>query len=827
MTDGSTKKGRSVQMISGPDDPEGIVPLIREDRERRGAPSVVSTTSTPFAFTSLEPVFVRETPTSLAPRASPETQKNLFHKNAGRIRDDPIEFAKFITNYTRGAPRSGWRAYTDYIGPRVFYEGYSARCIKDLLQSGPVTAKIRELSETRLATLNLPPGVDHERKLADLESQLNDVTYDMALNLCAKMDSVPFLRFFGAIVNNVLVRMYDQGIHLSLPEYAVFRDVAVKAAKNKQSLLILPCHKSHIDYLTVSWLFYRLGISLPHIVAGDNLNMPVVGTWLQKCGAFYIRRSFGDDALYPVVVKEYIEQLIENGKNIECFIEGSRSRTGKLLPPKLGILKYVLEAYQSGRTSDVIICPISIQYDKVLETESYLNELLGNPKEKESLTGLLLNTRVIQLKLGRIDVRFQKPFSLKSYVDEQTERRSKVRKPGVVPNPKKEQDILLRALGYQVLSDINRAAVIMPAALVGSIMLTIRGRGVGRSELIKRVGWLRTAIEARGGRVAEFAGMEIEQVVDRALIVLKDVIGEHRDLIEPTFFAVSRFELSFYRNQIMHLFVSEAMLAATLYTHVKAGGAAPSQRMPRSEILDELSFLSRLLQNEFVYGTEGLEVNASATIASLERDEVVLIEDSLIGLSPKERATGRENFDFYCFLMWPFIEVYWLAAVSLFALTPVGAPPSEGENVAWYAEKQFQKSAQNLGKNLFYQGDVSYLEAVNQATLSNAFLRMVEFGVILTRKSTKTKGLPLMALHPDWVPKRLPSGAIEPAGRLWEFLGRLGAFRREGKNRRDNSTVSTRVFGHCSAIAPPVLEWTAFEGVARQDNEFWAVKANL
>jgi hypothetical protein len=90
----------------------------------------------------------------------------------------------------------------------------------------------------------------------------------------------------------------------------------------------------------------------------------------------------------------------------------------------------------------------------------------------------------------------------------------------------------------------------MPAALIGSVLLTIRGRGVGRRELIKRVAWLRSAIEARGGRVAEFAGMDIEQVVDRALVVLKDLIGEHKDLIEPTFYPISRFELSFYRNQV-------------------------------------------------------------------------------------------------------------------------------------------------------------------------------------------------------------------------------------------------------------------------------------
>lgn len=192
--------------------------------------------------------------------------------------------------------------------------------------------------------------------------------------------------------------------------------------------------------------------------------------------------------------------------NLECFIEGGRSRTGKLLPPKLGILKYVLEAITEGKVRDVWICPISIQYDKVIETETYVNELLGNPKEKESLYGLMLNTRILQLKMGRIEywkfyilvqadevasVRFKQPWSLKSYIQSQITRRSApVKKPdsetskiySIVPpdfSPDKNESdkvTLLRSLAYQVLADINSVAVIMPAALVGTVILTLRGR---------------------------------------------------------------------------------------------------------------------------------------------------------------------------------------------------------------------------------------------------------------------------------------------------------------------------------------------------------------
>ncbi|CDR42043.1 RHTO0S06e09098g1_1 [Rhodotorula toruloides] len=845
MTAADKRKQRHSASLAtlGPDDPEA---LLGVDFEPRTRPPTVVTTVEP-GLVALQPVLVQEENAvgvvkEEKKRVGNGEQRNLVENHQAHLRADPIEFSKQLSLWASG---TGWRSYTDYIGGRVFYPGYSDDCMRGILSSKQVNKRIQEVTEKRLAGLQLPEGPEKEKKRRQIQDELKKEARRLSEGLVAKMDNVRFLRGFGALVNNILVRMYHQGLEISIPEYARFKEVAQMAASKKQSLLILPCHKSHIDYLTISWLFFRLGLSLPHIIAGENLNMPVVGPTLAKCGAVFIRRSFGDDPLYSTVVKEYIEQLLENGKNIECFIEGTRSRTGKLLPPKLGILKYVLEALENGRTEDVWVCPISLQYDKVIETESYVNELLGNPKEKETLTGLLLNTRVVQLQLGRIDVRFQKPFSLRGWLDEQKKRRStSTTSPLGGTGIKNDQSVLLRALGYEVLAGINDCAVIMPAGLVGTVMLTIRGRGVGKSELVSRVVWLKKAIEARGGRVADFGDMSPEEVVERALEFLKDLIGEQTDLIESTYYPISRFELSFWRNQTIHLFVEEAMLCAVLYTRVKAGGAAPSQRMERAEVLRELHFISRLLSNEFVYPPDGLEANSDKTIVALEDDEVILTEGELIGLNPKERAAGRNNFDFFCFLIWPFIETYWLAAVSLFALAPTCPPPSADEPVAWYAEKAFQASAQLLAKTLFAQGDVSYLEAVNQATLFNAFQRMVDVGVLLTRRSTsnaanasiakigkdgkpklpkKPASVPLMALHPDWVPRRQADGTIAPQGRLWEFVDRLSKFRREGKNRRDNKTVSVRVFAHCSTIAPQVIEYTAFQN-DKPASDFWAEK---
>src|SRR6201995_4278496 len=140
----------------------------------------------------------------------------------------------------------------------------------------------------------------------------------------------------------------------------------------------------------------------------------------------YIRRSFGDDVLYTTLVQSYIDTLLQGGYNFECFIEGGRSRTGKLLPPKFGILGFILDSILSGRVQDAIICPVSTQYDKVIETEGYVTELLGVPKKKENLADFLSGgSAVLSLRLGRGAWRFHEPWSLRGFIDEQLTRLAK------------------------------------------------------------------------------------------------------------------------------------------------------------------------------------------------------------------------------------------------------------------------------------------------------------------------------------------------------------------------------------------------------------------
>ncbi|PYI28490.1 acyltransferase [Aspergillus indologenus CBS 114.80] len=730
-------------------------------------------------------------------------ERNLV-RHMARFRENPFDFLREVSLYMSG---TGWRAYDEVIGQPIFYPGFSERMKSRILASPLLQGKVKELAELRLAVevheglLDVVPGPPDAKKAHrrnEIETHLKEVVDSMLDSMICKMESKRFIRGAYYVATQLLTRAYHQGIHVSSEEVLRLRSVAEEAARKKRSIVFLPCHKSHVDYVSLQLICYRLGIGLPVVVAGDNLNFPLVGPFLQHAGAMWIRRSFGNDPLYNTVVQAYIDTLLQQGFNFECFIEGGRSRTGKLLSPKFGILSFILDSVLSGRVEDTIICPVSTQYDKVIETESYISELLGQPKRKENLVDFLSSSSVLSLKLGRVDVRFHEPWSLKEFITQQLTRLpDQITEIGSQKLSNVERGRILRSLGYRVLSDINNVSVMMPTALVGTVLLTLRGRGVGQGELVRRVEWLCERVKAKGGRVAHFYRFPTEVVVDRALEVLgPQIVGKVTGLVEPTYYAVDRFQLSFYRNMTIHLFITEALVSAAMYTRIKQGGGPSYQRMSFPDLMSQVSFLSQLFRGEFIFPPEGLTTNLDKTLRGLEKDNVIIVSRDLssgkpltVELSDAERQCGRENYDFYCFLIWPFIEASWLGSVSLLGLTP----PSDFPKDVWIDLSKAQDNAQLLGKTLYHQGDLSYFEAVNKETLKNSYQRFAEEGIIHIAKSKESKASSVR-LAPEWTPERDPAtGKVLPRGRLWDFTELIAQSRREGKNRRDGATVSSRV----------------------------------
>ena len=606
---------------------------------------------------------------------------------------------------------TGWRAYDNIIGQPMFYPGFSEN-MKNMILSAPLLqSHIADLSEKRVVVEERDGLLrkDDEgyplrrmRRREEIEAGLQQVADKLADNMICKFESKAFIRGAYYLCTQLTLRAYHQGIHVSSEEVVRLRKVAEVAQKKKQSIIFLPCHRSHVDYVSLQVICYRLGLSLPTVVAGENLNFPIVGSFLQHAGAMWIRRSFGDDTLYQTLVQTYIDTLLQSGYNFECFIEGGRSRTGKLLPPKFGILSFILDSLLSGRVEDAIICPVSTQYDKVIETEGYVTELLGMPKKKENLADFLTGgSNALSLRLGRVDVRFHEPWSLREFINSQFMKIGRnpddLKQGADTPEKVIVRQKLLWTLGYRVLSDINEVSVVMPTALISTVLLTLRGRGVGKGELIRRVDWLTSRIRAKGGRVAHFGSAPLPDIIERGLDVLgKDLVGVVDGLPEPTYYAVDRFQLSFYRNMTIHLFISEALVSAAMYTRVKRGGGPATQDISYPELHDQVLFLSSLFRGEFIFSGEGLIANLKNTLRGLEADRIFRLERdesgeiAKIGLSDEERRAGRENYDFYCFLVWPFIEASWLAAVSLLGLSPA---VGQTEDV-WVESAKAQNSAQ-------------------------------------------------------------------------------------------------------------------------------------
>ncbi len=226
---------------------------------------------------------------------------------------------------------------------------------------------------------------------------------DYAAEIAANYSHV-FVAIMARVLTWFWTRLYD-GVELH--HFEQLQKVA-----DGNEVVYVPCHRSHIDYLLLSYVIYYKGYAVPHIAAGINLNMPVLGRFLRKGGAFFMRRSFKGNALYTMVFMKYLGLMMARGHSIEYFIEGGRSRTGRLLQPKTGMLSMTLRSYLRDPRRPIVFLPVYFGYERLVEGKTYIGELSGAPKEKESVFTLLRTLPALRRKFGKVHVSFGEPMRL-------------------------------------------------------------------------------------------------------------------------------------------------------------------------------------------------------------------------------------------------------------------------------------------------------------------------------------------------------------------------------------------------------------------------------
>ena len=550
---------------------------------------------------------------------------------------------------------------------------------------GPIMKSRQQIKEIVLMDQGVRRKI--EKKAAGDPKRLRQAKKEAGkyFNEIAADFNVAYAQSAGMAVSWLWKRIFE-GVDIDMAGLARVREWA-----RRGPLIYVPSHKSHIDYLVLNQVLYHHHMHVPRIAAGKNLAFWPMGHIFRKCGAFFIRRSFTGARLYSEVFIRYIKALLEEGHPIEFFIEGGRSRNGKLALPKKGFLSILLQAYHEGFCDDLIFAPISIIYDRIIEEKSYLKEIGGGLKEQEGLRGIIRARRFLKTRYGKVYIRFNDPFSLNEYLSH-----------SVVAEKDSHPQ-----LAHHLIQSINAVSLVTPLSLVATAILANHRRGFLVSEFLDTVQTLMDFLRACDAPMADTLVDPPNAVQETLSLLIRwkvvDLL-EDAETEEETFYYVDeekKLDLEYYKNSIIHLFVPHAFVAISLLTGTEEVKATES-------IISDCVFLRNLLKNEFVFDEDE---DFREKVASV-------IEYFLLSafLRPSERTVGyritKLGFDklpIWAALVKTFLESYWIAAKSIGQRTDKGNKRGD-----------ILKNMDYLGKRFHKLGLIEHIGALSRLNYKNA-----------------------------------------------------------------------------------------------------------
>ena len=446
---------------------------------------------------------------------------------------------------------------TEQLGASVAFRKVS-RILRVHLRKRRVATVGPDLSHRRTLVnqVLLSPGVrravaaeggDDPRAIEKAERKARDYVLEIAADV-----SPTTIRLIERFLKWLWLRIYD-GIELNHMER--IHDLA-----RDKELIYVPCHRSHIDYLLLGYITYEQGLHLPHVAAGINLNMPIIGGILRRGGAFFLRRSFKGNRLYATVFDAYLQQVMSRGYSIEYFVEGGRSRTGRLLAPQGGMLVMTVHSYIKEPKRPVVFVPFYFGYEKLIEGDSFISELGGANKKKESLFGLIRSINSLRENFGKVYVNVAEPIELDPLLDKmrpdwRDTKTENGERPAWVGG-------VVDELGNEIMQAINSAAAVTPISLLAYALLATPKQKIGADEL-------RQQLQISLDLLRRFRYSELVTLPD---MTPDEIIahGEKLDVISRTSHRMGEVIhmtehtavlMTYFRNNILHLLAVPASVA--------------------------------------------------------------------------------------------------------------------------------------------------------------------------------------------------------------------------------------------------------------------------
>ncbi|XP_021504162.1 dihydroxyacetone phosphate acyltransferase isoform X1 [Meriones unguiculatus] len=570
-----------------------------------------------------------------------------------------------------------------------------------VLNSEEVHYIIKQLSRESLTSVDI------------LREEASKILEEMSHKL--RMGAV---RFFAFVLSKIFKQIFSK---VCVNEEGIQK---LQRAVQEHPVILLPSHRSYVDFLMLSFVLYSYDLPVPVIAAGmDFLGMKLVGELLRMSGAFFMRRTFGGNKLYWAVFSEYVKTMLRNGyAPVEFFLEGTRSRSAKTLTPKFGLLNIVMEPFLKREVFDTYFVPISISYDKILEETLYAYELLGIPKPKESTTGLLKARRILSENFGSIHVYFGDPVSLRSLAAGRLSRNPYNLVPRCIPQ-KQSQDVhaFVTEVAYRIQLMQIENLVLSPWLLIVAILLQSQ-LSLDVDTLVEKTLWLKGLTQVFGGFLHWPDNQLPEDVVQSSIVlhsnlaslvrgrVVLKVDHEGSEMVNGLMFQhITLLMCSAYRNQLLNVFVRPSLVAVAL--HMTPG-------VRKEDVFSCFSFLRNVFSDEFIF-------LPGDTLRDFEEGCHLLCKAEALQMAGKDIVAdkGHTVLVFLTGLFTPFVKSYQMLSKYLLH-----------EEEAYFTERHYLVAARKFASQLLDRGASQCYDALSSDLQKNALAAFVRLGLVEKKK---------------------------------------------------------------------------------------------